>query len=442
MPSVTNDWLVPFQPDEIQPHGLIYALGYLWIALESDPGILIRMDPNNPSAYQRIVFPDVPFQHQYTWAMDIVYIAAKGKIYVAFGRPAFFSGTYTQVAKVVEVDPTTLAWHDVVSDTSYNPEQTSLTADANWIYVLARVNNRIYRYSLTTWAAGGFLDLPLSFPHCARYDSVTDRIYVTTSDYPDTSPLIVSINPNTFAIDQIGSFSLNPNTILTDDMAMTPDHIWCGSERTGNVLKISKANLSDITVIYLPTAPASVWSMYFDGTWIWVGTKGSPGTIIRIDPVTLDLTSYVFPDPSQGSPNEIWGNVPVEGQPATTLFFTFYNSPGAASAMTVAASITTIVSPTAAAERLAGGTPTITIGGAGAITTVLSPSAASEALHGGTPTVVISPRVFSAPAVEIISGRQPTVTVTATDLAGHELLTGGSPVVVVTKKQRNYSATW
>src|SRR5260370_639206 len=121
--------------------------------LESIPGILIRMDPSNPSAYQRIVFPNTG---EYQWLMDLAYIPAKGKLYAVFGHPFFlFTGPYIVVAKVVEVDPSTLAWRDVVSDTSYNPEQTSLTADTNWIYRLQRLNNPIPRYFFTTQAARG-----------------------------------------------------------------------------------------------------------------------------------------------------------------------------------------------------------------------------------------------------------------------------------------------
>jgi hypothetical protein len=319
---ITNDWL---QTAGHMAHGLIYAQGYLWIGCETEPGTLIRMDPANPSAFSTVTFPS---DNKHFWILDVIYIPSKGKIYALFGK---FGTDAFHETTVAEIDPVTLAWTDVIEDTAYNAEQGSITADATHLYLVSHSTGFIYRYNLSDWSAAGSLNLDLGAPHCCRYDSVTNKIYVTSAGVssPDLN-LVVRVDPVTFTVEQGAGWAID---VFTDDLAMDAEYLWCGSESSGNVTRIKKSDLSH-TLVPLPVG-TSVYSVYNDGKWIWVAFKGGPpGQFVRIDPSDLSYILFQLPDPSQISPNEIWGDVETEGSLGTTLFFTGYTSPGWVSSYT------------------------------------------------------------------------------------------------------------
>jgi PKD repeat protein len=404
---ITNDWL---QTAGSMPHALIYAAGYLWIGCETEPGSLIRMDPGSPGTFSTITFPA---DSKHFWLMDLIYIAAKGKVYAVFGK---FGTDFYHEATVAEIDPVTLAWTDVIEDFSYNPEQGSLTADATYLYVVSRTTGFLHRYLLSTWAAAGSLDLNLAcnLPHCVRYDSVTGKIYCTgTSGLLPFPNLACRIDPVAFTVEQAAGYP--GESVFTDDFAMDATYLWCGSETTGNVVRIKKSDLSG-TEIPLPVG-RSVYSVYNDGSSIWVAFKGGPpGMLAQIDPATLLYTMYQFPVASQVSPNEIWGDVEVEGSAATKLFFTGFTSPGWVSQYTLGGTppAPTVVDFTATpASILVGATSTLSWTVSGAITSVSIDHGIGTV--GDTGSTVVTPAVTTTYTLTATGpGGTSTATVTVT----------------------------
>lgn len=290
---VTNLWTQTF-PFFDFPHAMVYAAGYLWIGNQSNTGSFIRVDPNNPTAWSGVAFPN---DGQHGWCSDVLYIASKDRIYCLMGTPNNPVG-YTRVA---EVNPTTLAYTDVISTSTYNVEQGSFTCDGTYLYIASRMSNAIYKYRISDWTLVDTLLTGMSLAHCCRYDSLSGKIFVTSSDPANGTLSILSIPVSSFTIDQ--SKTINSDRILTDDLAITTNHIWVGSEATGKIIRIEKANFNNRTVIN-PGIAARNFGVFYDGTEIFTGWEGNPGIFARINPTTLAVQTYQFPNANQSSPNE------------------------------------------------------------------------------------------------------------------------------------------
>jgi hypothetical protein len=419
MPTIINDWIQPFVPGQDLPHSLIWAVGYLWIGTETIPGKLIRMDPDNPGAYQTITFPN-DGTHQ--WLMDIVYIPAKGKIYCLFGHPFDDSA---KAITVVEVDPTTLAWTDVIHDLGgYNPEQGSMCFDENHIYIACRLSDVLLRFQLSDWLYNGVIPMDMGQgPHCCRYDFQTNRIFVTsTQTFGNT---IAKVDPVTWTVEQYGA-GLEGHLLFTDDLAIGPDYIYLGSELSGYVTRVSKFDLNDCTLIPIPhTGTRANYCVYYDNTWVWTSLQGSPGLLARINPLTLEVQTYDFPDSRQTSPNEIWHRFDLPGD--RRLWFTFYTVPGLASqtnnmagapaGLAIAAPSVdgTVGVPLARAFTASGGDPPYTFIHVGVDTGPLPPglTLASNGVYSGTPTTAGTYHFFVT-VTDGIPGNSATAEVTAT----------------------------
>ena len=101
MPNIVNDWLITMPAGVNNPHGLIFSSGHWWVSFETSPGVVARIDPASPSTYSLITFAG------HTWGMDLIENPLNGKVLVVWQGGAVVS----------EIDPTTLAWTDVISGT-------------------------------------------------------------------------------------------------------------------------------------------------------------------------------------------------------------------------------------------------------------------------------------------------------------------------------------
>lgn len=324
MPTpVTNLWTQTF-PFFDFPHALVYAAGYLWIGNQSNTGSLIRVDPSSPTTWNNVTFPN---DGQHGWVSDVLYIASKNKIYALMGTPNNPVG-YTRVA---EVDPATLAYSDVISTSTYNVEQGSFTCDGTYLYIASRMSNAVYKYRISDWVLVDTLLTGMNLAHCCRYDSLSGNIYVTSSDPANGTLSILSIAASTFTINQ--SRVINSDRILTDDLAITDNYIWVGSEATGKIIRILKTNFNTRTVISTGIT-ARNFGVFYDGTEIFTGWEGDPGIFARINPTTLAVQTFQFPNANQSSPNEFL-------HVGTTGYFTHYHINGTLTAIGLAGTPTT-----------------------------------------------------------------------------------------------------
>ena len=323
MPDITTDWLLTMPAGVANPHGLISAYGYWWVCFEATPGVLVRIDPANPSAYSLVSFPG------HGWGMDLIDISSKGKIYVLWSSGATIS----------EVDPKTLAWTDIIKGAGAG--NGSLCADGTYLDIGNWNTGALDRYKLSDWSFVGSLNLGLSYDYVAhywihgcRYDG--SHIYAHSAarerwSYPTNLPKIAKVDPVTFSVvDSAGIPSGDDQ--LTDDLAFTKDYVWYGSEATGSILRVAKANLSLQTVIPVGLGPC--FGVYYDGALIWAVFANNQ-QIISLDPDSLVITVFNFPNKSlQYSPNEIWNN-------GDQFCATFFTNPASVSGFTLNASSVT-----------------------------------------------------------------------------------------------------
>jgi len=238
------------------------------------------------------------------------------------GTPNIVSGWTT----VSEVDPTTLAFTDVIQTGVWNVEQGSFDCDGTYMYIVSRMTADIHKYRISDWTHIASISSNEQLPHSLRYDSATNKLYVTSSDVTSATVSIVSVNVGTFAIDQMAV--IPTDRVISDDIAITPTDIWVGSEQTGKIIKINKANFGIRTVINTGISRRN-FGVFFDGFEIWTGWEGSPGVMGRINPTTNVLQTYQFPDANQSSPNEFL-------HIGTFGYFTHYHEGGTLTAIGLA----------------------------------------------------------------------------------------------------------
>jgi hypothetical protein len=332
MPNIVNDWLITMPAGVNAPHGLIKIGGYWVVSFHCYPGYVSIIDPANPTAFRLVQFL------VHNWGMDVCANPLNGKALIVWQGGAVVS----------ELDLITLAWTDVIPGGGAG--QGSICTDGTYCYVANWDTSTVDKYRLSDWSFVASLNPGLSFDyaqlyslHCIRYDGT--YIYVTTAAREEWSsprglPKIAKIDPATFTV--IDSAGIpGGHDQLTDDFAITPTHIVCGSELDGSIIFFDKSNLSSQVVVDTSGLGlfATCYGVRYDGNLIWAVFYGG-SKIISVDPSTYAITVYSFPDNSlQVSPNEIWND-------GNKFVVTFYTGPGSISQFTFGAGATLAIAGT------------------------------------------------------------------------------------------------
>ena len=333
---ITNLWVQPLGSTAIQPHAILDEAGILWaVCVGSSPGVLIRLDPANPSAFSTITFPNDGLHNA---PIDLIYIAARDKVYVLFEN-SILAGHGTVVS---EVDPATQAHTDVISDSSHDCGEGSLCSDGAYIYVstavflsdfVTPIQSYLLKYSIPGWGFVSSLTLNyggqhLLAGHNCKYDGASVFITSAAADLV-TNLAVVRVDSSSFTVVAGSSLPSNANALLTNKSDFTASYIWCGSESSGNVVRFDKATLlsqTPITTGLASTAgPAPCWGVYNDGTYLWLSSGATPGMVGRLDPNTLAVVLFSFPLSSQFKANKMVSD-------GTNMYFSYYQSPGILSA--------------------------------------------------------------------------------------------------------------
>lgn len=295
------------------PHSITYINDKIFIGTIQAPAQFIRMNDLNDLTNQTTFTFDSDGDHDYASAM--VYVPEVNRIFVIFGNGNVPS---TDRLVVAAVNPDTMTWEDVIINTGTAPGSTtgpSIESDGTYLYTLSATgNSTVNKYLLSNYTLQTQKNITgFGNGHAMQYDFDTaGRLYLT-----GVNSWVVKMNTSDLSYTNV---SIPTIQAFTDDFTMAGDWIYLGAEFSENVIvKMNKNNLSNYERIYI-SAAANIWSLYFDGTWVWVATSASPqGTIIRVDPATSEIAYY---DLGNGdTPNEIV----TDGQ---RLFMTTFTTPG------------------------------------------------------------------------------------------------------------------
>jgi hypothetical protein len=334
---VVNGWATTLDSGSDQPHAMVYAGDSLWIGCESNPGRICRINPLNPAVITTIILPN---DGRHGPVLDMCYIPSKGKLYALctdFFDPAIISS-------VVEVDPVTGAYTDVITAT-YGAGQGAIAFDSNYLYVVSWFTKTVYRYSLTGFGLVSSLLLNLlQLPHAMEYDPVSGFLFVTSAANSG-DPMIAQINVGTFTVVNYGY--LPTDRTMSDDIAFAGGYVWAGSEASGNVVKFLATNVTAPPVIINTGITGRNFGVYYDGGVIWTGWEGNAAIFGRISVTTNAVELFYLPNrPAQSSPNEFVRR-------GTNLYITGWTSPGQVSQITV-----TDYDPVVVPAGIITGTPT------------------------------------------------------------------------------------
>lgn len=284
-------------------HGFIYAKGYLIGTTRTSPAKLLRFDPDNLSHYDVLTFPN---DGLHNIADDVVYVPQTDRAYIAHG-------TAPSGIRITEINLDTLSYTDV-ANYDFATTSTSVASDGTYLYVVpggTSPDGYILRYSLANWTNTTLTMTNVALPHAIRFDG--SALFVTTNDSPAQ---VARVTTSPFALAQRQPFFTGDN-IATDDFAETGNHLYVGCEtNNGHIFRIAKNTL---TIEKISTGVyANIYSLFFDGRYVWAAYATAPGTLVRLDPVSLEVRRLTLS--GLNVPNELAS----DGQ---RLFGTCWQSP-------------------------------------------------------------------------------------------------------------------
>jgi hypothetical protein len=294
---------------ESNVHGSIFLNGYFFLSTRTWPAKLLRLNANNLSDYKEITFPS-----GYNEADQLAYSSKTGKLYTTFA-------SYDKTV-ISEIDPSTFTCiNDKIVDTLH---QTSggfgqtLATDGDFLYTTSFISDSVFgqtlllKYSLSTFSSTP-VDTLLLDQSCRNGHAMSCAngvLYVTGV----TSPAwIAKINTSDMSLLQKQDFQQGANS-ATDDFAITANHIFVGTETkysepySGVICRVNQNDLSQIYPISTGVKGGETqgegycFAVTYDGTYIWAAFGSKPGTLTRIDPVSLQFKNYRL---DYNTPNEI-----------------------------------------------------------------------------------------------------------------------------------------
>jgi hypothetical protein len=318
---------VTLNNDEWLVHGSLYLNGYYYLSTRTSPAKIIRLNANNLADYKVITFPD-----GYSSAEQLAYSSNTGKIYTIF-----FSGD--NKTEIASIDPSTMAYNEnAIYDSLHDSQQGSgptIAIDGDYLYSTAFVHisghpierTLLLKYSLTSMSSipvdSLLLDSTCSNAHSMRYKD--GMLYITGATTP---PWIAKVRASDMTL--IQKKDMPGGDIFTDDFAMTDSYIFGGLESdyhssySGTIFRISQNDITQIYGIATGTKGGSGLAGNCYGVqeaigYIWAIFNTTPGTLTRIDPVSLQFKNYRL---DYNSPNEIISD-------GKRLFITYWNlTPG------------------------------------------------------------------------------------------------------------------
>lgn len=261
---------------------------YLFATTETAPAKLLRFDPDNLTNYSVVTFVADGFHDQ---ASDAIYSPTTDLIYVVFG--------HTNRVTVTSVHPDTLQTNDVISNTSLGSTipsvgtGQSIASDGAALYILTlNAPSVVLKYSLA-YALLGQTNIWTN-GHCLRFDGT--NLYASGAILDPS--WVARIGTNLSVTLQAMPAGLGQ---FTDDFALAGDHLYLGQEdASGIVVRVMKKDLSVIDQIDTGVAAVN-YALAFDGRYVWSLSQSTPGTMVRIDPVTLEIHKF---GGMTNSPNE------------------------------------------------------------------------------------------------------------------------------------------
>lgn len=319
IPWVTpNKLTVTFSSGQNTFHGSLYLPSTNSIYLATDSGTAQTLKVDAETLATTITTVPVVGSSTAGFIKDMVYVTVKSKIYALVSS--------TSRTRILEIDPVTLVMTRVVEDTTNIAGLSgAICSDGSSLFVISYRNPcQVIKYSLTDFSTTATTTITvagLSQPtgHRISYDGQ----YLYATGYDNLTPFtafVARISPSDLT-NTTQAFSSSEKR-ATDDMAMVGDNLWIGFEgdagtSSGVVAKVKKSDLS-ITLVPISTTN-SCFGMAFDGRYVWGCIAGTPGSLIRIEPTTNNVSTLTL-DSGENTPNELLTD-------GARLFVTCYLSP-------------------------------------------------------------------------------------------------------------------
>lgn len=305
---------------ENQPHASVITHGFYYVLIRSSPSRVRRFTLNdlNTSIVQAHTGGS-------SNALEIVKKANNGLIY------------FHRYGNVWQLNPDTLAFQVVTApdpNTLSFANMQGMASDGLYIWGLGTERttpyaaSELFRWTIDNWANPVIIKVLPDFAqgHSLFYDQPSGKLFGSGHQSTGVGSWVARFDPrNAMSVEQVVRVPDTSN--LTDDCTIAGNYLYVGSESTkpGKIIKINKNDLTDQQVIFTCSTTGQIWSMFFDGTWVW-GLENNQidniGKLHRIDPVTNVIKTFIIPSdiPNAWAINEMVTD-------GTSLFCTTFSSP-------------------------------------------------------------------------------------------------------------------
>lgn len=279
--------------------GMVYAKGKLFASTVTEPAYLIRF--NNLDDLSDFTYTNLPVDDGWS----LIYSPGDDRLYVHGG----FNENDATNLNLTQINPDTLASTNVIAITNGNYSSSftpALCTDGSNIWVSAREMittnhwSAAVKYRMSDWSQQGAI-------------IITNHVSATLCAYDGQNVFLggnIEVGVDQGWIAKIAPTNLPGYTVLDldskqiePDAAFVGDYMYVGmNDSSGDLYRIYTPDMT-YDKIFLGVEEYC-FSVFHDGRYIWTGYRTTPGSIVRFDPVTMEVLHFDLPT-GENRPNEI-----------------------------------------------------------------------------------------------------------------------------------------
>jgi hypothetical protein len=269
--------------------GTVLGGGFLWMSQNGNPATIVKMDLTNPAGYSSASFAN-DGNHKTTQRM----VYTGGFVYALFASADF-------ALRVTQIDPSTLAMSDVITDTNYPYSSgvgMSLSTDGTNLYIggtaIIDGNSRgiVIKYQISGFSRLGELITDLGTDqgynvHCVPYDGT--KLYAAGFNTAHSSGGWVARVTTALVME---AYALIPSGFHTQFSADGSYMYGMGTGSPSVAARIDKSTLEYRPIVAVGSTGQD--GLFNDGTYLW-GAPASLNRIVRIDPSAYEIRFFAVP---------------------------------------------------------------------------------------------------------------------------------------------------
>lgn len=297
------------------PHGTVYHNGYAYVATRQMPARIAKINVEDFTDVTIVTFPGTTSASLYSWSEDLIYSAHTNKLYIPFSDPDYDN----RDLHIVEIDPDTLAYTTVVSESGVPGGFPKGLAVDEFLYISTTAGTQsLLKYNLDTFTLVNTTVSPIeagSISSSIVYDN--DYIYIT-----EVGGANAKLRRYDRVTDAFDAEIALPTNAMASNVTLVGDFVYVTTlteldSGVNGVYRVTK-DLTSYDTLFTEGVIDSWGVQYADG-YVWNISREAPSRLTRYNPATMEANSVVLDD----GMNKL-NKMSTDGK---SMYFTTYESP-------------------------------------------------------------------------------------------------------------------